>query len=475
MSAASLPELLGSLLTLAGLSLLGVLIARSLFPGADGGLVTALGFPLGAGMFSWLAFLLSWAGVPLTAGTLVGAFGSICAVLVGYLVVRRREASAPRCEPDDIVGRDPLPGWVRGAGWLAVGMAVGAAAVLAVGLAYYAWDDIVIWCLKGYGIALEGSIHAGSHWGSMNLWYPLNIPVLVATIRILTADNLPGSKLLFPLFYASMLLGIIRYLRRSGVSPSLAVLGGVCIGTVPTVFEHATTGYANLPLAAYLVLGTLSLTEAKGRGETGLTVLGGTLLALAAWTRPEGLLMSTCCLAGAAGCRPWKHMGVGKWAIAVGVPLVIVIAPWSVFRSVYSSAVTVSELIRLAGQRILAGDIRWDAFYLIARYVAGQVVRLRAWGPTLIVGVLTVGLDLAIVRGERLRRLAETTLLTAGLLSLAVVGMYFVTAYGDDLYTWMSSGLNRMMMPAVVLLVVSSMLSLDRLLSKSGVGRRSAG
>jgi hypothetical protein len=101
-------------------------------------------------------------------------------------------------------------------------------------------------------------------------------------------DLLPGSKLLFTGYYASLVLGCMFFWKRAGLPSILTAAGGLVVASVPIVFFHSTSGYANLPYATYVVLGALSLASGLQAGGIGEVAAGSILLGLAAWTRPEG-------------------------------------------------------------------------------------------------------------------------------------------------------------------------------------------
>ncbi len=476
MSAASLPEAAGSLLVLAGLALLGALIARAVRPDADRALLVALGYPVGAGVFAWLLFLLSWAGVPLARPSVIALL--LLALAGAAIVGAARRRSATVVPPGAASAADGRPN--RSATLVAACLLLGLTlltAILSVGLGYYTWDDAAIWATKGYGVALEGTVFAGVRWGAMNLSYPLNIPLQVSVFRVLFGDLLPGSKLIFPVYFFSLGAAVLRYIRRRAGSAWLAVLGLLTVLTIPTVFQHATTGYANLAFAVYLVSGVLCMSEALADRRPRGLALGALVLGLAIWTRPEGVLMWATCILAVALSRPWKGPFRGREIAAMVLPALTVGGPWLVFRQLFATPTGTSRLEDIAVGQILAGDIRWTAFYPILRYIGGQMLRLEAWGPGLLLAALILGVELVAAGKDAGRRLREGTLVAAGLQGAAVVGMYFLVAYSGDLYTWMSTGLNRMMIPAVVLLVICGALALDRLASrdtKRGVPRADA-
>ena len=57
--------------------------------------------------------------------------------------------------------------------------------LLGVGKGYHATDEIVLWGAKGYGIAAMESLRDITLWGTNTVIYPLHIPILIASAKLL--------------------------------------------------------------------------------------------------------------------------------------------------------------------------------------------------------------------------------------------------------------------------------------------------
>jgi hypothetical protein len=453
------------------LTLMGWALLRALGVERDRLAMLSLGMALGGGLFTWMLFILSWSGIGLTAPALVFSYGALLLGLLALGRARGRPEGAPA---------DPgaSPGTVRspfgrmpeiGLSALVVVLVV-AAIVLAVGLSYYTWDAIATWSVGGYGIALEGSIFAPARWGAADLNYPLNVQLLIGTFRILDGDVLPGSKLLFPLFYASLLLGCYRFLRKQHVERSLALLGIVLIGSTPLIFTHATMGYTNLPMAHYLVMGLLWGIEAVSERSSRKALVAGFLVALAGWTRPEGIILGLAIPLSLLGGALVAHEKP-KPIAALLLPWLATAAAWGIFHSQYATGeVEAIADARLALQGISQGVFHWAAFYTIARYFAGQILRFREWGlffPA-VVFLLAAGL-----RPRRLSRNFRSLALAigAGLVGILVVGAHYIAAYSGHgpgfVYDWLALEFNRVFMPVGLTVALLSIVEFsDRLRSR---------
>ena len=324
-----------------------------------------------------------------------------------------------------------------------------------MGLSYYTWDDIALWSVRGYGIALDGTVASAERWGNSGLRYPLNMPLLIGLFRLIDGDVLPGSKLLFPAFYGSILLAVLAFWRRRMVPSTVRVVGILALGTTPLLFTHATTGYANLPFTFYLVTGNLVLGEGVEDKSARHLLLGGILLGLASWTRPEGLLLGVACAAihSLALLRgPHRWSGV----LAMILPMLLLAAPWIIFEGSLAPRGVVGEVGAVGLGRLLRSDVQWDAFYVIGKYFAGQVIRFRVWGAFVPLAVLLGFISIASRRARVNGVGVVLALVSSVTLGALVFGMYYLTSYSGELVNWLSSGFNRMMMPAAVLATTAS-------------------
>jgi hypothetical protein len=457
---ASLGSLPFDIAICAGLFLLGVLVVWSLVGREDVLAHLSLGLGVGGGLLSFALFLVSWAGLPLNSSSLISLYVGLVVIFLAFALGRSR--AGPGAPISVGVGPSARPAWLPGAIWLMIALVAAAAFVVSLGLSYYAWDDIATWSVGGYGIALEESIFAAGHWGNAGLLYPLNTQLQIAMFRILDGDALPGSKILFPAFYLSLLFGCYRFLTRQGISRTAASAGILVLASVPVIANHATMGYNNLQFSLYLVLGILWILEGMNTRSTRPQVLGGLLLGLSVWTRPEGLAMAVAAVVGI-----WATDRVtGRRAMCMAaliVPPAMLSVPWIVFRALYPvGTVEAYRDVPLALEGLLGGDIRWGAVWAVIRYLAGQILRYRDWGLTLsVVGVLL----LWKLRPRQLRDDAAKAglLLTSVSLSAVVLFAHYMVAYAGKgegfVYDWLALEFTRVFMPVGIALLLLAMLT----------------
>ena len=311
---------------------LGVLLVRLILGTGDRLGLFGLAFPLGGGVLSWVVFITSWAGLQITWFSLIvtNLVMVILLIAVNYQTLLRRPLASFRQKLMNLVAYYKPSSWYLKVAFIGLGFLFLWVSTISVGRSYSSWDAIANWSLKGYGIAREGTVFAAQSYGAFKLAYPLNIPLLISFFRLLSEDILPGSKIIFPLMFASWILSLYRFWRRHQVSNVAALFGALFLGTVPFIFEHATIGYADLTFACYIGLGALwgieGIFESSWRGQA----LSGALFGMACWTRAEGILYSVALVI--TILIAWRVTGKGRpklipWLL----PLVLISIAWLSF------------------------------------------------------------------------------------------------------------------------------------------------
>lgn len=435
----------------------GALIVKRIVPRVGKLEALAAGFPLGVGILTWLLFLLSILGVPLHRGTIWAVV--LLLALVPLWLARPRPSR-------EILRRSLSLRWLdrqlrknpESLGLLLPVVLLGGAALFtSLAFSYGSWDAAAIWAAKGYGISVERSIYAAELWGAHGLAYPLNLPLLISIFKTITGDLLPESKLIYPLFLASSLLGLGSHAMRRVGSKWLVVAGTVLLGTTPMVFLHGTIGYANLAFSTYLALGAVWGIEALHVGRGGAYVLSGALLGLAAWTRPEGigyvvLILVVSSLAGYV-CRGGKPELL-KWLSPVGTLL----APWLWVSFSSMSSSHLGGAIRGFLPAFLSGQLNLWELYLVPRLFLDRALDPLQWGilfpvlaPVLLISLPNLN---PRVYPERFALACATALMV-----LVPVGLFYVRSYTrpSDFYQLLNRSFDRAFLPATLMLVYLAM------------------
>jgi hypothetical protein len=449
------------------LSLSGSFLVSSLIP-SGASIPTAmrlgLGYSLGlsaltAGLaFTWLF------GAPLVMSIVLWVTGLLVASSLALAWLRRAKP-ASRLTP----GPRPLKPELLDP-WLALFcLLAGLAAIISAGKGYFSTDEILLWGAKGYGLAATSSLARIQDWGTNTVVYPLHIPLLIAAFKVLFGDTLPAAKLAFSGYYLALLLTVYSFLVWKGLRRRNAGLATLLLATVPLVFRHATIAYANLPLSSYLVSALLILSVAaespngiKGTQAaltpSSLFLLSGIFFAAAAWTRPEGLWMAVLVLLALLAYYQ-RRLPKPKGALLILVPLVLYTIFWMVLKAaVYTQPARQADLVGNAIAHTLAGDLPLDEIVYILRSLVAGLLDLRTWG---ILGFVLLLLVLSPFHKGNPRRPGAQPLVVAGLVYLvAVIGIYILTIYDTvhDISWWVSTGMERMLLPAMLLLWLGSVL-----------------
>lgn len=419
-----------------------------------------LGFPIGAGAFTWLQFVASALQLPLGPVVVLGTAGLVALLplaIHGYRALSARAVDNHKREDAQARRSNRL---LMGVFGVAVLLLAGAAALVSVVTSYSSWDAVAIWAAKGYGISAERTIFAAEFWGAHRLANPLNLPILISTFQTLTGDVLPGSKLIFPMFFASLLLALGAHSVRRGSRPYIAVSLVALLGTTPLLFLHATIGYANLAYSTYLIMGLLMGVEAIQTERRGAYLLSGMLLALAAWTREEGLwfaALSVVVISGVGYLLVRKRPRVAWWLL----PMVVVMAPWLYLTSDTVSSGQIAHALRGFWPRFTAGQFNTFELYLIPRLFLDRALDPSQWGvlwPVLIVLFLMAVPRLDPRKNVEFSLLACLSLIAA----LLPVGYFYVESFTrSDFYVLLNRSFDRAFIPAT-LLIGSLVISMFR-------------
>lgn len=441
-------EILIGLIAILLLLLFGILLAILILGDEDRLDLLSIAFPLGSGVYTWFLFLISWMGIRLTAFTLLTTGILLLLITSILLVVKRKWSNAsPQKRKFRHFDRVQLSTLFAG---VVFAVFVVFAVVIAVGRSYSSWDAMAIWSVKGYGIARGETIFAGANWGEFGLNYPLNTPLLIATFEILGVDQLPGSKTIFPLLYSSLILGFFVFLTRRRLRVPFAGLGALFIATTPLIFEHGTIGYANLPFGVFLALGVFHAIRGFLDGDRRRQIVSGILLALAGWTRPEGVLIVPIVIVALFLALKISRRGEIHWRYWL-MPIVIIVGPWLVFARLYSEDSLLLTAAKEALTAIGDGHLRLDSFYLTARYMLRQLLTPPIWGVLFPVALILLVLNLSKLRPREYPDIFAS-LFAAGAVTLSTVFHFYFVAFLGTLTSWLPTSANRMFLPAAILL-----------------------
>jgi hypothetical protein len=419
---------------------------------------------MGSGFSTWLLFLASWIGfradLRTTAVVLVG--GCAACLVVWRLSRNRPRAAIGLQEPTGPSGDPSDRVWHLVLGAI-VALLVATNLLISLLRSYSVWDGAAIWSVKGYGIALEGTVLAGKTWGAHGLAYPLNIPLQIALFELAGGDLVPGSKAVFSLFFASLLLGVYDFLRGHGLTRSVAAVGVLCMATMPVLFAESTTGYANAPMVTYLVLGAFAIVDGGRRSSKGELLIGGLLLGFAAWTRIEGALYVAAILIGGSALLAARHRSPSAvtWAWAV-VPLAVLVLPWLGFYQLFGVGTSqAAGSLSAAWREILAGEFRLGALRLVLEQTGRAFVDLKTWGWVWVLPCAVAAFAYRRAPPEERESFLAAAAMSLGTLIVTVLLFYGGSFGGSDLRGWLSRSYDRALMVSPALLLGGSLVLLS--------------
>jgi hypothetical protein len=435
-------------------SIPGLLIVKILYPKCELPTLLASSYPMGSGLLTYSMFLSSWIGIrlaPWRIGLIYLAITVIILVIFVYRIGSHPGPDSPITKQESRV-----PGSLKA--WLPVVvflLLVISSAYLAVQRSYSTWDAAGIWGVKGLAIAMEGDIRAAGEWGSHGLQYPLNIPLQISMFEFFGQPSIEWSKLIFPVFYGSLILAIYGFLSlRAAWIKSFT--GSLLVASVPFIFEHATIAYANLPFTTYIVLGCIFLLAPRRNDSRFGAIAGGIFFGLAAWSRPEGLfLVVSSLLVLGFSRRIFKMHQIITWNFIL--PFLFLSLPWQLFSFSMSSNSFSNEIAAQAMQGWRQLDFNLDAIYWTSRYALGSLADLKVWGGLGYVGLLLFLLNLRKVNKVEYEIAFNLTAITLGI-GLSVVGYYYLSSYAGDVQYLLGTSVNRIFMPVWILGYISGFL-----------------
>lgn len=472
-----------ALMILASLSLAGTLLCRR--AGISGGLEQiACGY--GLGMFIWSFWITSagLVGFKLTAATALAGGGL---TLLSGVALALWKKNAAQAEHQRTRMHAPLNIWLIS--YLAL---AALSMALSVGKGYSSNDEIFIWGIKGYGLALDHSLTTVTNWGTNTTAYPLHVPILISAFKLLSGENLPASKLIFSAYFFCLLLFADGRLAPRLPDQTVRGLAVLALGSTPIIFRHSTLAYANLPFSFYLFSGagvlwdwlnlgidhrSPSNTVGKLNSRSWKTALiSAFLLCAAMWTRPEGsAVVGAVILSGVYfRFRPYFSLQVIKQSLgrqdkthqrfdkaisisttapwlAFGVPFLFYGSFWwLVQQQLYPQTFHSQEILHQAAEAIRSGQFHLPELVYLLKSWFNRLMTPDIWG----FGGIAVVFFFIIVMVEKQRMPANPALITGTLILTGILFLYFLLSYDDrhDLSWWISTGLDRMWMPAFLFL-----------------------
>jgi len=417
-------------------------------------------FPLGMGVFTWSVFLACLAGAPLNMWTLIIVY-ILLIIPLGILALQSRQAS-----PGVLELFQKYWSGIKRSRINPLTLLIGIFIILfilmlvyiAVGRGYSTFDDMAIWSLKGYYMAFKNDLFAAGQASGHGLSYPLNLPLAISSFFLVDMDLLPGSKLAYILLFISMLTCCYWFFRKHNIPRKLAFLGILLIISTPIIFYYATLGFANIPFACYLVIGTLLSIYGITTKQTKLLYTSGVVLSLAGWTRPEGIGFSLflAILVGLFGLRNRLKLSTIVIFLLSSISLSGI---WMILGIRYIQGDEIGYALRSLIQAIKTGSFSFSPIWMTLAYSWEQFTTINNWGYVVpLTLIIIIGLMVGLLHREKVVALTVTL---AALGTFLIPLFMFVTKYfqePDNYLGFLSVSFDRAQFPAVIFLVLAAIL-----------------
>jgi hypothetical protein len=305
--------------------LFGYKLSRILLPGTEKLEQISLGYILGIGIFTFIWFLLNWAGIPYN---LISGFVLLLSLNIILFVVDRVICKTKKWKP--IVNLsyfkklNTIEKFLLG---IVIFLCVSA---LAQGIYWPIryWDSLVLYDFRAKVFAETGFMQAAISRGYF-FGYPLLTSLAHTWVYLLGGTN---PSFLYALLYISLLISFFLNLKKLNIGRTTAIFLTAVVAVSPRLFDHTQWAYTNLPYSIYIILGSIYLYFGIKKKHFGAYVVSALLIGLSTWTRSAEPFWLSCVI----GAIIFSLI-LRKWLwpiIYLGLFLPIMI-PWRMFQEAY--------------------------------------------------------------------------------------------------------------------------------------------
>lgn len=299
------------------------------------------------------------------------------------------------------------------------------------------YDAWAIWSMKGKAIAASGDFSSPVFTEAVYQYahrdYPPLLPSWQATAYGISGDPTVGFPTQFQLawLWTAAGLAIVSLAGRRRTVTGLALVAWL---VAPEVVGELMSGYADVPMALFLVVGIVALLRAEDLGFAP----GALLLAAASLTKTEGLMLAVATVAPLLATRRYRRP-----AVLAGATIVLAFGPWAAFTVSHG---LMGDLTRpaLGDENVATERDAIERLPIVLRSFGSEAIRPGKWGILLPASVLAL-----VVSRLRPSPLVAGFLLSAGALTV----IYLITPY--DLDWHLSHSANRVVIAPLGLLALA--------------------
>lgn len=426
---------------LLGLGGLGILVAMRVVPWRASSMAAAFGlaYLTGAAVVPLALTVLLTLGVPFTLET----FGAVTLACIGLGVLLGRARAGDRPPAPAAWWRRPWRSWSADVWVVAVFiLAFGAFAVVGLATAFHlpllGWDAWGFWTRKAQMLTWHDSLFpeffAGSSYAFIHPDYPLQLPVFEA-LHFRAAGSIDTQTVIRHLWLllAAFVWGA-AYLLRDRVRPVVWAPLLLLAALAPGVWQQLLTGFADVPMAIFAGLGAISLALWLSQGAGGFLALAAVMLAAAANTKDEGLMVAVALLLVAGIVGLVRGLRLRGLLLACGGVLVAVL-PWRVWTAAHGikTDLPVSKGLTDPGYMLDRIDRVWPSIRALGHEMADQ----SRWLYLLPLATLVV--VAALVSGTG-RRVAAFYMASFAVVSAGFIWSYWLSPYPIEWHLENSAG-----------------------------------
>ena len=304
----------------------------------------ALGYVLGVGIFTFIWFLINWAGIPYN---LTSGFGVLIVLnTIVYISDRLFNKKIKEKYVLDLTFFKKLNVLEK----ILLGIIVFLSVSALIQTIYWPiryWDSLVLYDFRAKIFAATGNMQdviASSYF----LGYPLLTSLGHAWVYILGGSN---PSFLYSIYYISLLVVIFFNIRKLNLGTTLSLFLTSMVALSPRLFDHTQWAYTNLPYSIYIILGSIYLYFGIKKKDLGSYIISALLISLSTWTRTAEPFWLSCVITAVVFSffiRKWF------WPLIYASVVASIMLPWRVFQGIYNlGTVNVASQVASTSQGVV--------------------------------------------------------------------------------------------------------------------------
>jgi hypothetical protein len=303
----------------------GYQLSKILLPNKESLEHISLGYFLGIGVFTYIWFLLNWAGIPynLISGFVILLLLNLVLFIV-YKLLFKTEKRKPAISLSFFEGFDTIQKILLG---VIIFLCISALIQTIYWPVRY-WDSLVLYDFRARVFAQTGfmqeAISRGYFFG-----YPLLTSLAHTWVYLLGGSN---PSFIYAILYISLLVNFFFNLNKLNIGKTSALFLTASVAISPRLFDHTQWADTNLPYSIFIILGSVYFYFGIKDKQFGSYVVSALLIGLGIWTRntePFWLSYTVLAIFLAIIIRKWY------WPFVYTGLVAFFMMPWRIFQSIY--------------------------------------------------------------------------------------------------------------------------------------------